>query len=587
MSNSHQYIKDYPRPQAVRDAWTNLNGVWDFRFDDNDEGERAGWHRALPADRTIVVPFTYETKASGIGDETFHPVIWYERKVTIPSEYRGKTVKIHFQASDYLTKVWVNGACVGMHEGGYAAFSFDITAAVDFDLENVITVRVEDSESCMQPRGKQRWTKENFGCWYVQTTGIWQTVWLEYVNREHVKYVKTTPDIDAAAVRFEFETEGIRSFEGMSVQTIVRFDGKLIRQTESSLDRSMLKQEVSVLNEAVHEWQLRLWSPRTPQLYDVEIVLKRDGQPVDTLYSYFGMRKISIHRGQVLLNNATLYQRLLLDQGYWEDTHLTPPSEEALIEDIDKTLELGFNGVRKHQKVEDPRFLYWCDRKGLLVWSEMAATYEYGDDAVQRFTKEWMEVVRQHYNHPCIITWTPFNESWGVKNIFQDRQQQQFTEAIYYLTKQFDAMRPVIVNDGWEQTISDIITLHDYEEDGAVLFERYKDQEKLLSNDFMFGNWKFPFAQGYEYRGQPVIISEYGGIAFKTESGWGYGNQVADEEAFLARYRKITQAIKDLPYVVGFCYTQTTDVQQEVNGLMTAKREFKVSPERIREINLA
>lgn len=585
--SSHKYIKDYPRPQAVRDAWTNLNGVWDFRFDDDNEGERAGWHRALPADRTIVVPFTYETKASGIGIEAFHPVVWYQRKVTIPPEARGKRVKIHFQASDYLTKVWVNGVFVGSHEGGYSAFTFDITDAVDFDSENVIVVRVEDSISCMQPRGKQRWTPESFGCWYVQTTGIWQTVWLEYVSPEHVRYVKITPDIDAGSVRFEVELEGVRSFEGLTLATIVRFDGKLIRFQETSLDRPMLAQDVSVLNDAVHEWKVRLWSPSSPQLYDVEFVLKRDGQPVDTLYSYFGMRKIAIHRGQILLNNGPLYQRLLLDQGYWEDTHLTPPSEEALIEDIDKTLQLGFNGVRKHQKLEDPRFLYWCDRKGLLVWSEMAAAYEFSDDAVQRFTREWMEIVRQHYNHPCIITWTPFNESWGVKGIFDDRRQQWFTESIYYLTKSFDAMRPVIVNDGWEHTISDIITLHDYEEDGAAFFERYRDQEKLLSNDIPHGKWKFPFAQGYGYRGQPVIISEYGGIAFKTESGWGYGNQVATEEQFIERYRKITQAIKALPYVVGFCYTQTTDVQQEVNGLMTIKREFKVDPNRIREINLS
>ena len=585
--SSHKYIKDYPRPQAVRDAWTNLNGIWDFCFDDGDVGERAGWHRDLPADRTIRVPFTYETKASGIGDESFHPVVWYRRTVHLPPEARGKRVKLHFQASDYLTKVWVNGVFVGMHEGGYAAFSFDITEAADFGGPNVITVRVEDSASCMQPRGKQRWTPHSFGCWYVQTTGIWQAVWLEYVNPEHIARVKTTPDIDAGAVRFEFELEGVRSFEGLTLQTTVRFGGRLIRSVETTLDRPFLTQDVSVLNDAAHEWKVRLWSPESPQLYDAEFVLKRNGRPVDTLYSYFGMRKISIHRGQILLNNAPLYQRLLLDQGYWEDTHLTPPSEEALIEDIEKTLQLGFNGVRKHQKVEDPRFLYWCDRKGLLVWSEMAAAYEFSDDAVQRFTREWMEIVRQHYNHPCIIVWTPFNESWGVKGIFDNPRQQRFTEAIYYLTKSFDPMRPVIVNDGWEHTVSDIITLHDYEEDGAALFERYKDRDKLLSNDIPHGKWKFPFASGYGYRGQPVIISEYGGIAFRSESGWGYGRQVADEEEFIERFRKITRAIKDLPYVVGYCYTQLSDVQQEVNGLMTAGREVKVNPPRIREINLS
>ncbi len=587
MSIQHKYIKDYPRPQVVRDAWTNLNGAWDFKFDDNDEGERAGWFRALPADQQIVVPFTYETKASGIGDETAHSCVWYQRSVTIPSEHRGKAVKIHFQAADYRTKVWVNGTYVGVHEGGYAAFTFDVTHAIHEEEENRIVVRVEDSFDCRQPRGKQRWIKDNFGCWYIQTTGIWQTVWLEYVNPAYVSALKMTPDIDSGTVQFDYEVEGVSGYDGMTLQTTVSYDGKMIRSTETTLERSRLSVDLLISNVAVGEWKLQLWHPNHPNLYDVVIHLKKHGQPVDTVYSYFGMRKISIERGRILLNNRPLYQRLLLDQGYWEDTHLTPPSEEALIEDIDKTLELGFNGVRKHQKLEDPRFLYWCDRKGLLVWSEMAAAYEFDDTAVERFTREWMEVVRQHYNHPCIITWTPINESWGVPAIYHDRKQQQFTEMIYHLTKSFDQMRPVIVNDGWEHTISDIITLHDYEELGSVLFERYKDQDKLLSNAIPHNNAKYPFADGYSYQGQPILISEYGGIAFTTESGWGYGNQVRTEEEFLARYEAITQAIKDLDYVVGFCYTQTTDVQQEVNGLMTINREFKVSPDRIREINLA
>jgi beta-galactosidase/beta-glucuronidase len=317
------------------------------------------------------------------------------------------------------------------------------------------------------------------------------------------------------------------------------------------------------------------------------MILKQDGQPIDTVYSYFGMRSIRIVGDQILLNHTPLYQRLLLDQGYWSETHLTPPSEEALLEDIDKTLALGFNGVRKHQKLEDPRYLYWCDRKGLLVWSEMPSTYEFGDDAVERFTNEWMAIVRQYYNHPSIITWVPFNESWGISEIFTDRMQQQFTESIYHLTKAFDQMRPVIVNDGWEHTVSDIITLHDYEELGAMLEERYRDKDALLGNAFAHNKHRYPFAQGYGYRGQPVIISEYGGIAFTSEEGWGYGNQVRSEEEFLKRYEGITQAIKSLPYVCGFCYTQITDVQQEVNGLLTIERKPKVNMDSIRSINLA
>lgn len=587
-TNSHKYIKDYPRPQLVREQWENLNGQWDFRFDDSQEGQLGRWYEGLQADRKITVPFTYETKASGIGDESFHPCVWYERSVSVPAEAAGKRVILHFQAVDYETTLWVNGRHIGNHEGGYAAFSFDITEAVKLGGENRITVRATDSNSCTQPRGKQRWTPNSFGCWYVQTTGIWQTVWMEFVHPVHISRVKITPELERGSANFIYELGGFGSadVDGLSLQTTVRFDGKLIRSIETNVERGTVAVDVSVVNEAVGEWKIRPWHPNHPALYDVEMILKKDGQPIDTVYSYFGMRNIRIAGNQVILNHSPIYQRLLLDQGYWEDTHLTPPSEEAILEDIDKTLALGFNGVRKHQKLEDPRYLYWCDRKGLLVWSEMPSTFEFGDDAVERFTKEWMEVVRQHYNHPSIITWVPFNESWGVSDIATNRKQQQFTESIYHLTKAFDQMRPVIVNDGWEHTISDIITLHDYEELGADLAERYQDKEALLSNDFAHNKNRYPFAQGYGYRGQPVIISEYGGIAFTSEEGWGYGNQVRTEEEFLKRYEGVTQAIKDLPYVCGFCYTQITDVQQEVNGLLTIDRQPKVNMEAIRSINL-
>lgn len=588
MSSSHKYIKDYPRPQLVRENWENLNGEWDFRFDDAWEGESGKWYDRLEADRKITVPFAYETKASGIADESFHPCVWYERMVNIPAKEAGKRILLHFQAVDYSATLWVNGHKIGTHEGGYTAFSFDITEAVELGRENRITLRAIDSNSCTQPRGKQRWMKDNFGCWYVQTTGIWQTVWMEYVNPIHISRVKITPELERGSANFCYELGNSgHGYDGLTLQTIIRFDGKLIRSMETSVERGTVTVDASIVNEAAGEWKIKPWHPNHPNLYDVEVILKQNGKPVDTVYSYFGMRSIRIVGDQVILNHTPIYQRLLLDQGYWNDTHLTPPSEEALLEDIDKTLALGFNGVRKHQKLEDPRFLYWCDRKGLLVWSEMPSTYEFGDDAVERFTNEWMAVVRQHYNHPSIIAWVPFNESWGITDIATDRKQQQLTESIYHLTKAFDQMRPVIVNDGWEHTISDIITLHDYEEIGAMLEERYRDKNALLGNKFAHNTHRYPFAQGYGYRGQPVIISEYGGIAFTSEEGWGYGNQVRSEDEFLKRYEGITQAIKNLPYVSGFCYTQITDVQQEVNGLLTIERKPKVNMEAIRSINLA
>ncbi|WP_150272263.1 glycoside hydrolase family 2 protein [Paenibacillus tepidiphilus] len=581
------YRKEYPRPQFVREAWHNLNGEWDFRFDDKNTGEYEQWYSKLEGARKIRVPFVYETAASGIGETGFHSHVWYQRIFTVPAEQAGKQVILHFQAVDYVAKVWVNGQFVGCHEGGYTAFSFDITRYLTAGdgAENRLVVKAEDSFDSTQPRGKQRWKGESFGCWYVQTTGIWQSVWLEFVHSRHLEAVKITPDLDTRSVRFDYCVGGDLAGQQLYLTASVTLDGALIKESRILVDRSSLSASVDLLSDT-QEWKVASWSPEHPKLYEVAFTLG-DGETVlDEVQSYFGLRKISIQKGKVLLNNTPIYQRLILDQGYWPETHLTPPSEEAILADIDYILAMGYNGVRKHQKIEDPRFLYWCDVKGVLVWSEMAATYEFNDLAVDRFTREWLDIVRQQYNHPSIITWVPFNESWGIPAVFVDRRQQQFTEAIYHLTKAIDPCRPVIVNDGWEHTVSDIITLHDYEESGAEFLKRYADKDAITGNEISHMNWKYAMAQGYAYRGQPVMISEFGGIAFKSEEGWGYGEQVGSEEAFLTRFRSITEAIKATPYICGYCYTQVSDVQQEVNGLLTEDRQPKLPLERIKAINL-
>ncbi|GGH84415.1 beta-galactosidase/beta-glucuronidase [Pullulanibacillus pueri] len=574
----------HPTPQFTRGEWINLNGEWDFAFDDDNQGEKENWFAKHSFDKKIQVPFTYETKASGIGEEKFHPYIWYRRSFEVPDHVQDQRTILHFNASDYITKVWVDGVFVGQHQGGYTRFSFDVSDVLQETEQHELVVKVEDSDSCAQPRGKQRWIAENFGCWYVQTTGIWQTVWLEFVNRAHLESVKITPDVDTSSVAIEYLIEGVDANRGLTLKTDIQFKGQPVKSFIQNVDSSSSEIKIKMTSD-VEEWKLKLWHPHHPNLYDVTFTLYEGEKELDQVYSYFGMRKVSIENGKVLLNNSPIYQKLILDQGYWPDTHLTPPSEEALIEDIDRTLEMGFNGARKHQKIEDPCYLYWCDKKGLLVWSEVAATYEFSDEAIDNFTTEWMEIVRQNYNHPSIITWTPFNESWGVKQIFNQKKQQRFTESIYYLTKAIDDMRPVIVNDGWEHTISDILTLHDYEELGSALYKRYEDKEKIVTNSVPHNKDKYAFAKGYEYKGQPIIISEYGGIAFDEGRGWGYGHQVTTEEEFFKRYHEITQAIKDLDYVSGYCYTQITDVQQEINGLLTEDRKPKVDLKKVREVN--
>ena len=409
------YIKDYPRPQFVREDWENLNGTWDFAFDDANQGEREKWFETFTGDLKIQVPFTYETKMSGIQDEKRHDNVWYHRTIQVDAgKLEGRRFMIHFEGSDFHTKLWVNGQYAGDHKGGYARFSFDITELLK-DGENEITVKAEDSFDTQQPRGKQRWTDDNFGCWYVQTTGIWKTVWTEYVPEVRLDKVKMTPVLHDAALELEYEVEAPECLLDGQIEVVaeVTFGDTLISRTKTAVTSSHIKTTADVYHKGGNgfEWGVRTWSPEDPSLYDVTFQVVKDGEVVDTIGSYFAMREIRIDGPNILLNGRQLYQRLILDQGYWKDSHLTPPSEEALIEDIDKIHALGYNGLRKHQKTEDERFLYWCDVKGMLVWSEVAAAYQYSDKAVEEFTREWLEIVRQNYNHPCIITWTPVNES--------------------------------------------------------------------------------------------------------------------------------------------------------------------------------
>ena len=587
---TESYIKDYPRPQLVRNQWKNLNGPWDFLFDDADCGTTEKWFAVFPEDAgQICVPFSYETPRSGIGDEAHHHTIWYHRTFSAGEVLSsGKHVLLHLEGCDFETDVWVNGIHAGSHRGGYARFSFDITSCLA-EGENHLTVRAVDSVSIEQPRGKQRWMKDSFDCWYVQTTGIWKTVWLEEVNSVYLSSVKATPDLPENTIRMEYRIQGDISGADYTIGTVISFAGTVVAESSRRITGSLVRDDICLYVPEETPWGIHTWSPERPALYDVKIFIRRGGQIVDKAASYFGLREVRIEKGNILLNGSPVYQRLILDQGYWEDSHLTPPDEQALIDDIDKVMAMGYNGVRKHMKTEDERFLYWCDVRGLLVWSEMAAAYEFSDEAAAEFTREWLEIVRQNYSHPSIITWTPFNESWGVPRVKTDRRQQAFTEAVYHLTRSIDPMRPVIANDGWEHTVSDILTLHDYEEDGDIFFERYNGHLQEIGDCRIYhSGWKSAMARGYTYSGQPVIISEFGGIAFSGggEGGFVYGNTVDSEEAFLERFDRITTAIKKLPYVCGYCYTQVSDVQQENNGLLTAGHEYKIAPEKIREINL-
>lgn len=574
---------DYYRPQFVRRQWCDLCGEWDFAFDDADEGIEKEFYNKFPENpQKIRVPFSYETPASGIGDERAHKVVWYERVLPEPKPEDDRRYILNFEGADYQTDLWVNGTYVGRHFGGACRFSFDVTHCLRAG-ENKLTVRCADSFDTRQPRGKQRWLKDSYGCWYVQTTGIWKPIWSEVVSAECLERVKITPDVDGECVHMDYDfTSACR---GLEIETKISYEDIPISSARVSVNR--LSQSLTMdLRCDAFDFKLRLWSPQAPNLYDVEFVLYKDGREVDRVGSYFGMRKIEADENGIRLNNSPLYQKLILAQNYWRSSGYTMPDTAAALHDIAMTKAAGFNGMRLHKKVEDERFLACCDREGMLVWGEFPAGYEFTDTAVQKLTDEWTHAVAQQYNHPCIITWVPFNESWGIPDVFTSKTQQAFTKGIYWITKAYDAMRPVVTNDGWEHTCSDILTLHDYDGDGAHMLSRYADGlQEIFANRVAHGQYKYAFAQGNAYRGQPVILSEYGGIALASGNGWGYNGKVSDEAELIRKYDDLTTAVKSMQNVYGYCYTQLTDVYQEVNGLLDENHKPKLDLSKIKEIN--
>jgi beta-galactosidase/beta-glucuronidase len=476
--------------------------------------------------------------------------------------------------------VWVNGKYIGSHEGGHVPFQLEVTEAVDAG-KNELVVRVEDvTQDLDQPRGKQYWKEKSEGIFYTRTTGIWQTVWLEMVESSYIEKVKMTPDIDKDEIMMEYVVNGGSDSQFLEVE--ISFEGNLVASESLKLINNKGSRSIFLNDFHVHD-EGRLWSPEHPNLYDVVFRLKDDRTVLDEVSSYFGMRKVSVENGKVMLNNRPYYMKLILDQGYFPDGLLTPPSDDAIRKDVELTKEMGFNGARKHQKIEDPRYLYWTDKLGLLVWGEMANSYTYTEGAVRRITDEWQKAIERDYNHPSIVAWVPINESWGVPKLLADKRQQDHTLAMYYLTKSLDSTRLVISNDGWEHTKSDICTIHDYESNKEVLKERYSTVEKIMEAT---PGSRLIYVPGHHYDGVPIQVSEFGGIAYKKSEweGWGYSG-ASDDQDFAERYYDVVSALLESPLVQGFCYTQLTDVEQEINGLLTYDRKPKIDLEIIKEIN--
>jgi len=564
---------EYPRPQFVRENWMCLNGEWDFSFDVDT------------FDQKIIVPYAHQTKLSGINIQDFYDTVWYKKEFEVPRNMKGKTVILHFGAVDYYCQVWVNDVFILDHTGGHIGFEADITHALKDGL-NEIKLKVHDDASDMEmPRGKQFWEKTSRSIFYTRTTGIWQTVWLEAVENTYLERVFMTPDINKMTLDVQYEIAGHSPAE-TELRMDVFFSGNLITTYTVKDLRNEGKCSIGMDAQALLTWQpfeQMVWTPESPRLFDITFTVFVDGKVTDKVESYFGMRKVSVENGKFLLNDRPYYQKLLLDQGYWEDSLLTAPTDEAFVEDIRLAKEMGFNGVRKHQKIEDPRFLYHADKMGFLVWGEIAAAYSYSKKYVKRITHEWIDEIFRDYNHPSIVAWTPLNESWGVTGIMVDEQQQAHSAAMVYLTKSLDKTRLVISNDGWEHTATDLLTIHDYEGRKDILKERYKDLEAILASTPAS---RPLYANGWEYIGEPILMTEFGGISYKTGTwdGWGYTSAVSDED-FAQRLYGVISAMLESPLIQGYCYTQITDVEQEINGLLTYDRKPKIDLSIIKQIN--
>ena len=577
----------YPRPQLRRSHWISLNGPWRFTFDEQmhrSPDEIDHWPH------TIEVPYAPECARSGIGDTGFHRYCWYQREFELDLPIAQGRVILHFGAVDYSARVWVNGMLVAEHEGGHTPFHVDITAALRNGGTHVLTVWAEDDpEDLEKPRGKQDWQLEPHSIWYPRTSGIWQSVWLDIVPQTYIERLRWTPHLERWEIGFEAFIRG-RLDNDMTIAVRLSRGDQVLVDDSYGVICGEVHRRIALSDPGIDDYRNDLlWSPERPTLLDAHIRLMSGGKVIDEVQSYTALRSATVQRDRFLLNGRPYQLRLALDQGYWPDTLMTAPSDAALKRDVELAKSMGFNGVRKHQKIEDPRYLYWADRLGLLVWEEMPSAYRFTNRAIKRLMREWIEAIERDYSHPCILVWVPFNESWGVPDLPASPAHRDAVQAFYHLTKTLDPSRPVIGNDGWESSATDIIGIHDYDCNPRHLRKRYGPSvktEELFDRRRPGG--RVLTLDGYPHRGQPIMLTEFGGVAFVNsgdpwhQKAWGYTRNDNLLE-YQAQVCALLEVARSTTMFSGFCYTQFADTFQEANGLLYADRRPKVPIETIAE----
>lgn len=579
----------YPRPQLVRRRWVDLSGPWQFDHGSWDEPVEPRLQAAPWQARTIQVPFPPESEASGIVEPGYHPVLWYRRTITTAEieaagSAPGRRLLLHFGAVDYRAQVWLAGEYVGGHEGGHTPFSVDLTRFGDGPLD--VVVRVEDDPLDLeQPRGKQDWQPEPHVIWYHRTSGIWQPVWLESVPTQHLTRLRWRSDIAAARVDLDYELAEPPA-AGTTIEVSLTLATQPVAEVRTTVSRRRGTVSIPVPQLANgQDLDAICWSPESPHLLDATIVLAGEGE-LDAVDSYLGIRSVATGGGAFLLNGKPYPIHAVLSQGYWPQSHLAAPSAEALRAEVELVKELGFTTARLHQKLEDPRLLYWADRLGLLVWAELPSALEFSATTVQRLAQEWVEAIRRDWSHPSIVVWVPMNESWGAQQAGTDPAQRHLLQALYHLTKSLDGSRLVISNDGWEHAESDLFTIHDYR-DPATLAADYADGAAVerLAMGTGPGVRRLLLLPEADVRRAPVVVSEFGGISMADPSTGAWGYRVVSSADQLERQLRATfDALRSSPVLAGWCYTQLTDTGQETNGLVHADRTPKLPAETLRKI---
>lgn len=569
-----------------RDGWISLNGPWDFAIDPIGrwtDPRQVAWQGQ------IVVPYAPETERSGVGERGYFQSCWYRRWIHGPELRPGERLILHFGAVDYLATVWVDGAQVLTHEGGYTPFSVDLTHAVRPGQALELVVRAhDDPHDLSKPRGKQDWQLLPHSIWYPRTTGIWQTVWLERLPPVHVSHLKWSSNLARWEIAFAATLTGAPPPD-VGIRLRLSVGDRLLAEDVYECTHHEVHRRIPLSDPGIDDARNELlWSPEAPTLIDARVeVLTRDGVVLDVFDSYTAIRTISVHNDQILLNGRPIRLRMVLDQGYWPDSGITAPDDDALRRDVELAKAMGFNAVRKHQKIEDPRYLHWADRLGLLVWEEMPSAYRFTADSVQRLTREWMRVIARDMSHPSIIAWVPFNESWGVPNLPDNPAERHYVTALYHLTKTLDPYRPVVGNDGWESVATDIVGIHDYEVDPARLGARYQapNARTHLYERERFGGRSLVI-DTLTHTNHPVVLSEFGGIALSSDEAgtWGYARSATPRE-LERRLVALFDVVREQNLFAGYCYTQFADTYQEANGLLHADRTPKIPLERIAALN--